>query len=63
MIKYLILVMVRYNFIVPTENEVGEIIKCIENAKKSENLDCYLYVLWRTATNMWGYQDKKLKFH
>lgn len=58
-IKYLILVLVRYNYIIPTESEVGEIIKCIENNKKSENIDCYLYVLWRTATNMEGYNDEK----
>lgn len=35
----------------------------IEDGKNIEFIDCYLYVLWRTATNMWGYLDKKKKFY
>lgn len=35
---------------------------CIEEDKNIQYLDCYLYVLWRTATNLWGYDDKKKKF-
>ncbi len=37
-------------------------MRIIEDEKNLENIDCYLYVLWRTATNMWGYQDEKRKF-
>jgi hypothetical protein len=34
MIKYLILVMVRQNYIIPTSDEIGNLIKYIESDKK-----------------------------
>ena len=61
-IKYLILVLVRYNYIIPTEDQIGRIIKSIQEDTESKNIDCFLYVLWRTATNMWGYNTEKMNF-
>jgi hypothetical protein len=58
MIKYLILVMVRNNYIIPNSKEIGTIEKCIEEIKDENYYDCYLYVLWRAATNMWGFKNE-----
>lgn len=54
--------MVRYNYIIPTATEIGPIMNCIENEKNLDYIDCYLYVLWRTATNVWGYKNEKKRF-
>lgn len=62
-IKYLILVLVRYNYIIPHNKEITDIMSYIQEGKIEDNIDCYLYVLWRIATNMWGYQDKKKNFN
>lgn len=61
-IKYMILVMVRYNYIDPTDKQINSIMGCIQEDKNIEHLDSYLYVLWRTVTNMRGYDDKKKRF-
>lgn len=51
--------MVRYNYIIPTAAELGPIMNCIENEKNLDFIDCYLYVLWKTTTNLWGYRNEK----
>ena len=55
MIKYLLLVMVRYNHLLPNAIELDEILNKIE--EDLNNIDCYLYIIWRTVTNMWGYTN------
>lgn len=60
MIKYLLLVMVRYNYLLPIAEELDVILNKIE--EDIEHIDCYLYVLWKTATNMWGYTNEEKRF-
>jgi len=55
--------MVRSNYIIPNTKELAPIIELIENEKDLTKFDCYLYVLWRTATNMWGYQNESKRFY
>ena len=61
MIKYLLLVMVRHNYLLPTSKELDVILNKVE--EDLEHIDCYLYTLWRVATNMWGYNNEKKRFY
>lgn len=57
-IKYLVLVMVRFNYLSP--EEVSELLSFMkEYYQEKENCEYFLYILWRTATNMWGYQKEE----
>jgi hypothetical protein len=57
-LKLFILVMVRYNHLLPSE--ITRIIKEVEEC--NEDLDIYIYVFWRIATDIWGYNDKDKRF-
>ena len=61
MIKYLLLVMVRSNYLLPTTEELDEILNKIE--EDLQHVDSYLYIIWKTATNMWGYTNEGQRFY
>jgi hypothetical protein len=50
--------MIRYDHLYPSE--VNRIIDEIE--KNLEDLDVYIYVFWKIATDIWGYNDKSKRF-
>ncbi len=57
-LKYFILIMVRYNHLYPSE--VLRITKEIE--ENHQDIEVYIYVFWKIATDIWGYHDKDKRF-
>ena len=50
--------MVRYDHLYPSE--INKIIDEID--KNLDDLDVYIYVFWKIATDIWGYNDRTKRF-